>query len=351
MSTITINNESAFLEYVHSVITGKREPSDIKFENWPNIDFDIKGDRYHSSLPTKLMEGLVCLQNEIDRAYALINYRNATRQKLTNADKERLELVFEIKEGSTGASVNLGDWVNGILSKLDVVFEDMTGTQKTGIIALLILSVSGAYTASEFIQGANKVEIELAKQATTQRIEDNKTQQIEALVGSTNLTVEALRDVVLKEAFTATPKHSRKVIDIVNNGYKEVVKSVPDAEQLSIGDTTYTHEDIKRISEKPTVVRDVSEENNDFSIDSIKKKGTYLIVGATIADDDVSFNIKVDTGFLKNEENNLLYDAFRDNKFVNIDYQANLTGGEVQNARLIRIVMPVEDGKEKKPLP
>lgn len=347
MSTLIISNEEAFLKYVNSVIVSGEEPRELKFEGWPSINLDIKGERYHSSLPTKLMEGLVSFQNEIDKAYALLSYRSANRQKLTNDDKEKLELVFTIKEGSTGASVDLGGWINGIINKLDVVFEDMTGKQKTGLIALLILSVVGSYTAIDFKQSTSKAEVELAKEETAQKAEQERTLQIESLTDSNEKTVQVLRDILLEKAVEESPRRAKDVVKIVNEGYKEVIKSVQDADQISIGDTTYSNSEIKRISEKPQVVKNVDQQKGDFYIDAIKKKESYLIVGVSSKADDASFNIKVDTSFLKPEENNALYDAFRDGEAITLDYQANLQNGEILNARLIKVVLEETLAEEK----
>ncbi|WP_105200946.1 hypothetical protein [Pseudoalteromonas sp. T1lg10] len=348
MSAFIISDEKTFLEYAHAVIAGQQDATDVKFENWPIISLNIKGKRYHSSLPTKLMEGLVCLQSEINKAYALISYRSANRQKLTNDDKEKLELTFTIKEGSTDTSGNLGDWVNAIINKLDVVLDDMTGKQKTGLIALLILAITGSYSVVEFNDSLQKTKIEIAKQEASKHQEEQRTEQIIALSETNKTAINALRQQVMEEAIEVSPKRAKQAVQIVNNGYREVVKSVQDADQMSIGDSTYSNAEIRKISEKPSVTRDVDEDSGDFHIDSIKRKETHLIVGVTMVGDDVSFNIKVDTSFLKPEESDSLYNAFRDGKPITLDYQANLQNGEILNARLIKVVLPSQTAAARK---
>ena len=54
---------------------------------------------------------------------------------------------------------------------------------------------------------------------------------------------------------------------------------------------------------------------------------------------DDTFNIKADTSFLEDDERISLYDAFRDNTEVQLEYQANLQNGDIVNARLIKVLL------------
>ncbi|TOQ83118.1 hypothetical protein CGG88_03005, partial [Vibrio parahaemolyticus] len=330
---LVIKSEKEFLNYAHGVLVNGEEEQTIKFDGWPTVILDIKGNRYHSSLPTKLMEGLVSFQQEVDKAYTCLQYNTSNRQKLTNADKDILELVFTIKEGSTEASSGGSDWVNGLLDKLDVVFKGMSGRQKTALLALLVLSVTGAYVGVSFLDGQNQVAIEKQKSIASVEVEKERTEQLKTLTETSNLGVQALRDAVLDKALEESPEQGIKVVEHIEEGYKNVVKSVPDADQLSIGDTTLSKSDIKRISAKPDVVKDVDESTDVFFIESIKKKPDYMIVGVVAVDSDLSFNIKVDTSFLMDNEKEALHDAFRDENSINLKYQANLKNGEIVNAR------------------
>lgn len=336
--TLVIKSEQDFLGYAYGVLFENKEEQSINFDGWPTVNLDIKGNRYHSSLPTKLLEGLVSFQQEIDKAYACLQYDTSNRQKLTNADKDSLELVFTIKEGSTDASGGGSDWLNGVLDKLDVVFKDMSGLQKTALLSLLVLSVTGAYVAESFFDGQNKVAIEEQKSAASIESEKQRTEQIKTLTEVNALSIDALRHAVLDKSFKESPEKGLKVVEHIEEGYKNIVKAVPDAEQLAIGDTTFDKSDIKRISAKPDVVKDVEESTASFFIESLKKKPDYMIAGVVAVDSDLTFNLKVDTSFLQDDEKNAIHNAFRDESSVKLKYQANLKNGEIVNARLIKVV-------------
>tara|TARA_B100002049_G_scaffold236569_1_gene223699 strand:+ start:1428 stop:2480 length:1053 start_codon:yes stop_codon:yes gene_type:complete len=339
MSPLVISNELDFLEYAHGVLAEDKEFQEIRFEGWPVLNFNIKGKRYNSSLPTKLMEGFVSFQQEVDRAFALIQYRAANRQKLTNDDKEVLELVFKIKEGSTDASSPMADYINGLINQLGALFEDMSSKQKVGLIALIVFCLTGGYAINQFTSMTTKLETERLKAESSEKIEAEKTKQFKELTDNNELTISALKEIVMNEAIQKSPKRGAEVVKVFGEGYKSVVRSASDAEQISIGESTYNKAAIRTISEKPDIIRDVSQDSGAFFIEGIKKKDTYLSISVSNVMTDDTFNIKADTSFLEDDERISLYDAFRDNTEVQLEYQANLQNGDIVNARLIKVLL------------
>ncbi|HFQ5047331.1 TPA: hypothetical protein ACGUWG_004121 [Vibrio vulnificus] len=330
-TTLVIKSEEDFLNYAYGVLFQEHEVKTLSFDGWPIVELDIKGKRYHSSLPTKLMEGLIGFQQEVDKAYASLLYGTSNRQKLTNADKDILELVFTIKEGSTGASGGDGGWFNGFWDKLDVVCKDMTGTQKTSILVIVTLAFGGYFATKNFTDAQTK-----------QHAEEQRTEQITALTEMNNKTVEAMRDSLMAKAVELAPTASgtEKVVEHMEEGYKNVVKSVQDADELQIGATKFNKAQIMTISAKPDVVKDVDESVGEFFIDSIsKKRSDYLIASVQAVDSELSFNLKVDRDFLKEDENAALHDAFYNETSIKINYQAKLKNGEIAEARLINVII------------
>lgn len=327
-----------------------------------NINIDIKGKRYQSSLPTKLMEGFIGFQQNVDKAYSTILYNTSNRQKLTNLDKEALELIFTIEKGSTNATGGGGDWLNTLFEKLDVVFNGMTGKEKIAVIAIVALSLAGTYIGYTYIENQTKQEQEVTKVALekerTKQMEINAqerlktvetltsaySEQIETLVKQQqnmqleNQRVDMLRNSVFISALTEKPDLGLRVYEHFENGYRDIVKSVPDATKLEIGGAKLSKSDIKKVSKRKEVVKDVKEETNTFTIDAMKKKGANIIIGVSLLDSEESVNIKVDTGFLRSEELTQLHQAFEHGEELTLKYQAKYSNGEMTEGRLISIV-------------
>lgn len=334
---LVVTNERQFLEYIYSVLIDESAIKKIRFDGWPEINLDIKGIRYQSSLPIKLMEGIVGFQQEFDKAYASLMYNTSNRQKLTNTDKDALELVFTIKEGSTSATGGGSEWINGVFDKLDVVFRDMTGRQKMALLALVALAFAGTYIADSYLDNQTKQAMEDAKIA----LEKERSAQIAGqTAANTSIALEALRLTVVDESLKEVPVAGNKVIEHIDEGYKGIVRSVPDADKISIGTTTLTKDDIHRISIKPDTVKQVEELTDDFYIESMKKKNNSLILGVIKINNEDSFNIKADTLFLKEKESLLIHDAFQKDLSIKMNYQAKFKNGEITESRLIRVVDP-----------
>lgn len=323
---LRITNEQQFFEYANGVLMEGQEVQRIVFDGWPTTKFNVVGARYHSSLPAKMMEGLIDFQHEVEKTYAKLSYGVANRNKLTNADKDALEIVFKIKEGSTDAEGPNDSWFNKIWDKLDLIFEDMTGLQKTAILSVLVIAGTTMYVAPQVIDSNEKValaELELEKE----KVDADKD----------NLVVGALRDIVLAKSKEETPEQSKAILDHFDEGYKSVIRSVQDANKMEIGGTVYSNQEIIDISAKPDVVTDVEEVESEVHIDSIKKNSDYMLLGVTTTDGILTFNIKVDTSFLPDSEREWLHDSFRDGRKTTLKYQVKLKNGDISEARLISV--------------
>ncbi|ELV8850525.1 hypothetical protein QNE68_000705 [Vibrio fluvialis] len=368
MSALVINDEETFLDYVYGVLIKNDEPRELVFNGWPQLSIDITGERYHSSLPTKLMEGFLSLQQGIDKAYATLLYDTSNRQKLTNVDKETLELVFKIEEGSTNASGPTGDWLNKILEKLEVVLENMSGKQKTAAIAIVALSVAATIITPSYFDHQTKETQEQTKQVQLQeetkqkeiaknleviRAQENtkQTELVSDIATTAILDAQAKRDAIVTESIKELPTKAPKVIQHIDDGFKSVVRSVPDATKLVIGTATLEKEDIDRVSAKPDVVKDVSEKTDVFIIEYIKKRNVTgdlegLLLGVVNTESDENFTIKVDTAFLKDDESRALYGSFEHSEKIQLNYQAKYKNGDIVEGRLIKVIFPDEPKKE-----
>lgn len=61
----------------------------------------IDGKNYHTSVPAGLARGLWELQEELYRAVAFALYGEESYKRLTEEQKEKFELVFQVSEGSS----------------------------------------------------------------------------------------------------------------------------------------------------------------------------------------------------------------------------------------------------------
>lgn len=62
---------------------------------------DIKGRDWHSTVPTRVMGPLLEVQKDINRAYAQIKYSEFNLRKLKDEERDELEVVVKVEEGSS----------------------------------------------------------------------------------------------------------------------------------------------------------------------------------------------------------------------------------------------------------
>lgn len=84
-------------------------PINLKFEGWPTLDLHFTGHDFNSSVPTRIMPPLLDAQKEIHRLFCQLHYGQQNLRKLTNDDRDRLELIVRVGNGSSNYLTNLGD--------------------------------------------------------------------------------------------------------------------------------------------------------------------------------------------------------------------------------------------------
>lgn len=235
---IVIRSEEDAVRVLEAALAGEINDDDsylIKFDGWPVLDVDIKGSRYHSTVTTPLMKSLLEYQQVINRLYADSVYSRGSKS-LTEEDRSSLELTYKVSEGSSGVQAYLEESFNKLGEKM---IDKMTGKE-------LIITVLGlALTASLYFGHQNQ----LAHDASVAG-EDNRSKLELRLVESNETIAKALQDT--------------------NQALIGIVKSAPDATQVSAGNAMFDREQIIQVSQKEREVAVPSRIDGSYYVVSIK---------------------------------------------------------------------------------
>ena len=109
------------------------------------------------------------LNEEIQRAFATIRYGSQNLQRLTNEDKQRLDIVFNISEGSSDAEGVTDKIINAVTGFLRDSMNGMTGWQKM----LVVIAIVGAASTCGYHYISENSESE--RHATDRQVEIAKT--------------------------------------------------------------------------------------------------------------------------------------------------------------------------------
>jgi len=136
---IIIENEKQAWNLLRQVIDNKiPEGAQIKFEGWPVFKITIEGKDFDGSIPTRIMPPLLDLQKEIYRIYCQAKYNTEDIRGLKNEERELLEIVVVVDNGSSIFSADLGSALTDIIGA-----SNMSGTE----VLILLLGI-GFYTTT-----------------------------------------------------------------------------------------------------------------------------------------------------------------------------------------------------------
>lgn len=141
---------------------------DIVFQGWPTYDLNIKGKDWHSTVPTRVMGPLLEVQKDLHRAYTSVRYGSSNLRKMTEEDREKLELVIGVKKGSSEFDAELWNQLSEIGK---AAAGKMTGTEIVITVVALGLVYTGGVVVKHWIstrlqEKEAEQQVELSKQET-----------------------------------------------------------------------------------------------------------------------------------------------------------------------------------------
>ncbi|MDM6729867.1 hypothetical protein QUG33_10470 [Citrobacter braakii] len=302
-------------------------PVDLDFQGWPNLHINVKGDKFHSSLTSSMVYGLAGMHESFQRAYALAKYGTSNLQRLTNEDKQSLDIIFKIKEGSTDSDTDWSGTINQFLEFLTGAFEGMTGVQKMTILLSLItaLTVGGCYY---LYTSSQDHAADLSSQTqTTSTVVNGMTRSFE------------LGSEIRRRGETPV---SREIEAHGEDGKASLLKSVAsDAESVKIGSQQFNGAALQDYRNRQSVDRERTERFDNFYIKGISRSGmtsTELNLSVVRVSNGESFTIKVAEDIARPEELKTLAGAIVTGEVVRISYLEVKENGHVARGQFNLII-------------
>lgn len=314
MTSIVIKNENDFLSFIQTISENFNLNSDefklpdVKFNGWPTLHINVKGDsdRYNSSVTVPLLFGMSDLVNEMQRAYALIKYGSDNLQRLTNQDKTELDFVFKIKEGSSDASSQQDDYINGIISCIKTGMKRMNGWQ-TMTFLIMVVGAVGFGTHEYFL---------------TQR--HDSSNQVALVTASTNAVNKAYENIaqIYQQGETKLAKETSAHIENGNSKLLKQLASDPTVDKVSIGNQTVSRDELDTINTRQRVTKVKTEKNDTFKIKGIQWTGSMnQDISITVSNEnDETLIIKATEDVITSEELEVLSQALAKKSQININY-------------------------------
>ncbi|QAB30139.1 hypothetical protein [Pantoea ananatis] len=326
---ISIKSAEEFWAFTQNFISSEDHEFnklDIKFEGWPILYINVKGDKFHSSLTASMIAGMSSMNEAFQRAYAMAKYGSTKLNQLTNEDREALDVVFKVEEGSTESTTDWSDTTNKALIFLQQTMENMSGAEKMTVLLALItaLTIGGCYY--------------LNRKRTEKKDElDAKSKDIETVVAGMKDAFQIANEL---KSVGDTPA-SRQIEKLSDTAKTAVLKSVAgDAESAVVGGEVYTGAQLLDFKNRQTKNRNSRESFDDFYILGIQRSGTSDEFNVTVQRESnaETFTLKVLEEMTRPEELSRLAAAVLTHELLRISYLEVRENGVVARGQFNLIV-------------
>lgn len=176
----------------------------LKFDGWPVFKMDVKGRDWNSTVPTRIMSPLLDIQKDINRAYTNVRYGEANLRKLRDEDRDELEVVVKVREGSSIFDAEL--W-----KQLSTIAEAAVGRMDGNQIVITVLGLGllvtapvmyRAWLASRQREKELEHQIELSRQENIRLEIFSRAVQHQPMLGESQESIHATQNRMLKAART-----------------------------------------------------------------------------------------------------------------------------------------------------
>lgn len=272
---------------------------------WAKFCLNFKGSVFQQTVTASMMRGLVEYQKAFYRAAALLTKNDARIIRLTDKEKDELELIFKVKEGSSELNADASEQLKNIVGKC---VDKMSGKQiQISIIVVALLFFGNAQMENYLSNDLEKARIEASMKeessrikAETRRQEIASTERRDTLQLIEGLMRENKRKTdLLEQAFEAS-EVARRVGEFNGEALDEILRNSSKADELTIQGITlnkYIIRELTRsqrsssknvmIKEKFLVVAVESQDNDSFVV-RLERLGTGEVIIATLDDPLVS---------------------------------------------------------------
>ncbi len=175
-NALVISNEEQAWRLLEDQLAGKDlDAINFSFESWPVIAIRVKGEDFNGTIPTRFFEPILEFQSEIQRVYTRLKYGHENIRKLTRAEREALELVVQVRQGSA-------DWQIKLTEVFQNIVNNMTSTEKIAVIVTIGLVYTTTTMWSDWLEFKEK---EHGK-TTTVKLSEQETKRVKLITETRN---------------------------------------------------------------------------------------------------------------------------------------------------------------------
>jgi len=314
-------------DMMRSVLQGDilKESFELVFDDWPKIEIKFNGEDWNQTIPTRIMPAMLDMQKEIYRTYAMIHYGEANTRRLTEKEREDLEIILHVAKGSTEIEAQLkklfSKIAEGAISKMEA---------KHYLILLLGVGVliSGGMGWKDWIELKAK-EIDAKTQVTINK------QNVDAQ--SIMSEQETKRLDIFREAIQQVPG-----LGTAKESFEEIrnkqLRALKPQDRMTIEGVEVNGVIGSQLSHKPRKRSDDKRIDSDFRISTVD---TGIENGYKVKLHEVGSHLEfvADVSQLSDNEWDALKNAIWNKEPIKLQVNAKELRGEITSATVVAVVV------------
>lgn len=298
---------------------GLPDDFDIVFDGWPNLEIKFDGKDWKGTVPTRIMQPLLDAQKDLHRTYVMMAYGFPNLRKLTDDDRDNLEIVVKVNEGSS-------EYIAELAPQLTEIANQAIGKMNSTDILIAILGVALIWGGKEIAKAYISAKLESAKEEQKVKLSEQETERMKVMAS------------VVKIA---------PVVSDANDNYEatqtKMLKAVKPGDSVSIRDVKISSVEAAEITqrEKPeSLEKFMSGTFRVLANDASKENGFRIKISRL--EDGMTFNADVPLA-LNDDCKSLIQKAewSNGNQLVDLDIRATILNGRVTRAVVLAASKPL----------
>lgn len=218
---------------------GGNLPENIKivFDGWPQYDMKVNGRDWHGTVPTRVMAPLLEVQKDIHRVYANVCYGTSNLRKLRDEERDLLELVIKVDEGSSDYKAPLWQQLNELAKKAVEKMDSRDVVITVLGIAVVVggVEINKAWVAQRQAETASEVTVQLSQEETRRLQIFSDAVKQKPVLAEARTNFESTQNKILKTV-KAGDNFTSKGVELRGDQVMEVVQE----ERAKSGDAQIT---------------------------------------------------------------------------------------------------------------
>jgi len=303
-TSLTIHNDEEAFKLIREALDGAYQDDivELNFDNWPTFEITVRGSRYDSTLTTSMMRTMVEMQRHLHRVYAEAVY-GKTAKALSQEERDALELLFRVEEGSSGVKADLSEFFNNLAQN---AVDKMTGRQ----IMVTVLGVAVVWGSASVYEGYLTSEEAHQKEQNRHELTMELAKQ-DPRVGGVNTEHQALMT--------------------------DLLRAVSDADEVEVPGAILKKQDLADITRRERQISELQRIDGQYHITLLKQRQDRYRVEIVRTSDEATFNAELMKGHLTQREMTAITDSFLKEHAIHLNVVATVRGDAISSANIVGV--------------